>query len=189
MQSMRLLGIKAGIEYFAAMKQYQAPPDVPKSVMTALTTELTDGDYQEAKLISNYAGDVIYADGNIWSEPAVIRGKLADNLAGNNLGETFPVVDTLENRVLTSIKSLDPSLKSYQTSSGIISIIKRYARQLFKFTRGERNKVIVEAIDYDSKVLRGGGFPNTTITKDQLSGILTAKKFIKEEYDIVFLWS
>ena len=51
-----------------------------------------------------------------WNELPTSRGIIIDRMEGNNnLGHNFPVIDRLENRVITSIKSRDLSAESYLT--------------------------------------------------------------------------
>lgn len=65
----------------------------------------------------------------VWLLKPFTRGNKIDDLF-NNLGRYFPVVDRLENGVITSVKSVDMSLKTYQNERKLLSTLKGYVNAL-----------------------------------------------------------
>ena len=65
----------------------------------------------------------------VWSLKPFARGNKIDDLF-NNLGRYFPVVDRIENGIITSVKSIDMSLKTYQNESKLLSTLKGYVNAL-----------------------------------------------------------
>lgn len=115
-----------------------------------------------------------------WDKNNFERGKIIDNALGNNLGENFPIVDKLEDRVITSIKSLDTSAKSYQTSSGIFNKLKCYIQDLSGFTTQSWNGVVVAQESYDFKAIELA-IPNKTLSQDQIKGIIDAINYASKQ--------
>lgn len=93
-----------------------------------------------------------------------------------NLGDTFPIADKLNARVLTSVKSLDTAASSYQDSSKLLSKVKSYTNQLNNFTSRSWNGVEVRSTDYDSKVLEFV-IPDIQLSATQLQAIINAKAY------------
>uniref|UniRef100_UPI0030794406 two-partner secretion domain-containing protein n=1 Tax=Phascolarctobacterium succinatutens TaxID=626940 RepID=UPI0030794406 len=62
-----------------------------------------------AKSISTtkLTNDIVYIGDSLWEKGAFKRGPIIDKALGNNLGYNFPVVDKLNDRTITSIKSMD----------------------------------------------------------------------------------
>ena len=95
----------------------------------------------------------------------------------------YPVIDKLENRVITSIKSIDTGLKSYQSAGGIYNKIVKDASVLYKFTGKRWAGIPIEPSMYDSKVLQIV-LPNTTITAEQMLGLQAAELYVMNTYNI-----
>ena len=68
-----------------------------------------------AKSISTtkLTNDIVYIGDNLWEKGAFKRGQIIDKALGNNLGYNFPVVDKLNDRTITSIKSMDLNANTY----------------------------------------------------------------------------
>ena len=177
----KTFGVVQGIKMYS----YLGIKDMSPSIITVLGQELTDGDDDEYRL-AEYADNVVKTDKDTWNLPAVKRGDYFDDLFGNNLGHNFPVVDKLENRVLTSIKSMDLSLKSYQTSNGIFGKILKDASTLKNFTGKAWGDNVIIAAQYDSKVLYLI-LPDISITSEQMLGLQAAELYIKNQYNIQLL--
>ncbi|WP_197280056.1 VWA domain-containing protein [Bacillus sp. FJAT-27251] len=124
---------------------------------------------------------------DVWSLSSFQRGKEIDEFMGNNLGITFPVVDKLSNRVLTSIKSLDPAASTYTTRPRqIYNRIVEDLNKLNQFTdQTPRNVTLydgtqtVKAVsqrDYDKKVLEVV-LPDRNLSADQIQALNDAKDY------------
>ena len=174
-------GVKNGVDFYLTLGVSNAPA-VQNSLMKALSTEITDGDDDEYRLI-DYVDDVIYTEDDVWALPAVKRGDYLDKVCGNNLVHNYPVIDKLENRVITSIKSIDTGLKSYQSAGGIYNKIVKDASVLYKFTGKRWAGIPIEPSMYDSKVLQIV-LPNTTITAEQMLGLQAAELYVMNTYNI-----
>ena len=174
-----------GVVQGTKMYSYLGTKSLPSSVITVLGKELTDGDDDEFKLVE-YADKVVKTDKDAWVMAPVKRGDYLDDVFGNNLGHNFPVIDKLENRVITSIKSMDLSLKSYQTSNGIFGKILKDASALNNFKQKFWAKQTISLADYDSKVLQII-LPNMSITAEQMLGLQAAELYINNQYGIQLL--
>jgi filamentous hemagglutinin len=123
---------------------------------------------------------VVRAPDNPWPLGNFDRGWYIDKLLGNNLGRYFPVVDKLENGVLTSIKSIDVTAKSYQTQSGLYSTIRTQINALDKFTGDSYNKVDVTPDMYSSKVLQVA-IPDVKLSVEQTSALKNAQVYAQQK--------
>ena len=129
-----------------------------------------------AKSVSNR---YLHIGGDIWKQGVSPRGLTIDEALGNNLGRNFPVVDKLENGVLTRIKSIDLSAQTYQTRRGIFSKLKADLDDLAAFRQKTWGKVDLRTTDYHMKELEVA-IPNMNMSKEQLKGIEDAKAYATE---------
>lgn len=182
----KTFGVYQGFKMYSCLGASVAP----HPILDMLKINLYNKPNREYKLL-DVADEYIKLEDDAWGLTPIERGNYLDDVLGNNLGHNYPVVDNLENRVLTSFKSFDPSLKSYQGTSGMYNKIVRDATTLNKFT-GARwgmttsNPVIITTDDFNSKVLRIV-LPNTTITAEQMLGLQAAKLYINKNYNIKLL--
>ena len=125
-----------------------------------------------AKSISTtkLTNDIVYIGDSLWEKGAFKRGQIIDKALGNNLGYNFPVVDKLNDRTITSIKSMDLTLPTYQTGKGIYNTLVKNIDALDKFTYKSWNRKFIGLNDYDSKELEIA-IPKTIISKEQEYGI------------------
>ena len=125
-----------------------------------------------AKSISTtkLTNDIVYIGDNLWTKGAFKRGQIIDKALGNNLGYNFPVVDKLNDRTITSIKSMDLTLPTYQTGKGIYNTLVKNIDALDKFTYKSWNRKFIGLNDYDSKELEIA-ISKTIISKEQKYGI------------------
>ena len=125
-----------------------------------------------AKSISTtkLTNDIVYIGDSLWEKGAFKRGQIIDKALGNNLGYNFPVVDKLNDRTITSIKSMDLTLPTYQTGKGIYNTLVKNIDALDKFTYKSWNRKIIGLNDYDSKELEIA-ISKTIISKEQKYGI------------------
>ena len=105
---------------------------------------------------------------------------MIDDALGNNLGHNFPIIDKLENGVITSIKSIDLTEPSYQTAKGIYNKLRRDVDALDDFTIGTRKGIDVTLEDYSSKKLEIA-IPDMKITAEQQRGLEMVKEYAKEK--------
>ena len=164
------------------MYTYLGVDKVPTSLINSIQMEIADGDDDEYKL-AKYADNVVKLDKDAWEMSPVKRGDYFDDLFGNNLGHNFPVVDKLENRVLTSIKSMDLSLKTYQKPNGIFGKILKDASTLKSFTGKSWANTEIFVGQYDKKVLQII-LPNMSISAQQMMELQAAEIYIENEYNI-----
>ena len=71
------------------------------------------------------------------------RGQIIDKALGNNLGYNFPVVDKLNDRTITSIKSMDLNANTYQTGRGIYNALVKNIDTLDNFAERRWQGTIV----------------------------------------------
>ena len=174
----KTFGIVQGLKMYT----YLGIENVPTSVINSIQMEIADGDDDEYKL-AKYADNVVKLDKDAWEMSPVKRGDYFDDLFGNNLGHNFPVVDKLENRVLTSIKSMDLSLKTYQKPNGIFGKILKDASTLKSFTGKSWANTEIFVGQYDKKVLQII-LPNMSISAQQMMELQAAEIYIENEYNI-----
>jgi len=140
--------------------------------------------YQMNNTTLSIADDVIESDG-AWGLGASPRGKLLDQKVGSNLNVTcdnFPVVDDLQNGVLTSNKSYDLSAVSNQKGLGY-KIVKDI-NKLNEFTEKSWSGTTVRLSDYSSKQINVI-IPNVELTEAQMAGIEQAQAYA-EQLGIIF---
>ena len=114
-----------------------------------------------------------------WNELPTSRGIIIDRMEGNNnLGHNFPVIDRLENRVITSIKSRDLSAESYLTGKRLEYTIKSDINKLINFEKGGMNGTEITPDDYSFKCLEVV-VPNVTLNESQINCINNAIEYGK----------
>ena len=128
---------------------------------------------------SKIADRTVTIGGDVWEKGPFKRGDMIDDALGNNLGHNFPIIDKLENGVITSIKSIDLTEPSYQTAKGIYNKLRRDVDALDDFTIGTRKGIDVTLEDYSSKKLEIA-IPDMKITAEQQRGLEMVKEYAKE---------
>ncbi|MFI8577835.1 VWA domain-containing protein [Rossellomorea aquimaris] len=153
------------------LKLLKAAPDIPN---------LPD--------LPSYADEMVEwtKEYDVWSLASLTRGKEIDEFLGNNLGITFPVVDKLDNRILTSIKSLDPRSATYTDSpKRMYDRIVEDLKKLDQFTEASKNVTLYDGTktfssvttrSYDKKVLQVV-LPDHELTDAQAEYITAAKEY------------
>lgn len=101
----------------------------------------------------------------VWGMSAFDRGVAIDN-AFNNLGRYFPVVDRLEDGILTSVKSIDLTKPTYQSESKLLSTLKGYINSLDNAEQYSQ----VKGLSYSSKELLLA-IPDVDLTNDQINAL------------------
>ena len=71
---------------------------------------------------------------SVWSLNPFERGREVESMLGGNLPGNFPVIDKFVNGVATSIKSVDLSSASYQSTSGLRALLNGYVNSVSEFT-------------------------------------------------------
>lgn len=135
----------------------------------------SDGD-SDIVDIAMYAKDVIAFEKDPWPEAPVIRGNMIDDALGNNLGSNFPVVDKLDDRILTSIKSIDTTAATYQDGAKLYNKLVRDIRELDAFTSQYWNGVNVTIDDYSTKALEVA-IPYENISVQQMQAFEATKAY------------
>ena len=135
-----------------------------------------------AKSISTtkLTNDIVYIGDSLWEKGAFKRGQIIDKALGNNLGYNFPVVDKLNDRTITSIKSMDLTANTYQTGRGIYNALVKNIDDLEAFEKRSWRHTTINIDDYDYKQLEVA-IPIITISKDQKNGLEQAVKYAKSK--------
>lgn len=135
-----------------------------------------------AKSISTtkLTNDIVYIGDSLWEKGAFKRGQIIDKALGNNLGYNFPVVDKLNDRTITSIKSMDLTANTYQTGRGIYNALVKNIDDLEAFEKRSWRHTTINIDDYDYKQLEVA-IPKITISKDQKNGLEQAVKYAKSK--------
>ncbi|WBB32011.1 hypothetical protein NM219_05600 [Parvimonas micra] len=120
----------------------------------------------------------------IWLEDKFERGIEIDGLRGNNLGHNFPVIDKFENRIITSVKSKDLLVKTYQNGKKLEYTIKSDINKLIKFKTKKWNGHEVLTKDYSYKCLEVV-VPNVTLSESQINCINNAIEYAEKNNIIV----
>lgn len=98
---------------------------------------------------------------SVWNLNRFERGRKIEDLLGGNLGWNFPVIDKLKNGVVTSIKSIDLSAKTYQKGNNLFNTLKKYINKVDDFSGanwGGQN--IQEGVQFTEKAIELGINPN-----------------------------
>ena len=133
-----------------------------------------------AKSISTtkLTNDIVYIGDSLWEKGAFKRGQIIDKALGNNLGYNFPVVDKLNGRTITSIKSMDLTADTYQTGRGIYNALVKNIDTLDNFAGRRWHGTIVSKKIYDKKELEIA-IPKVKISQDQKRGLDEAIQYAK----------
>lgn len=135
-----------------------------------------------AKSISTtkLTNDIVYIGDSLWEKGAFKRGQIIDKALGNNLGYNFPVVDKLNDRTITSIKSMDLTANTYQTGRGIYNTLVKNIDTLDNFTERAWHGTVVSKEVYDYKELEVA-IPKIKISQDQKRGLDEAIQYAKSK--------
>lgn len=135
-----------------------------------------------AKSISTtkLTNDIVYIGDSLWEKGAFKRGQIIDKALGNNLGYNFPVVDKLNDRTITSIKSMDLTANTYQTGRGIYNTLVKNIDTLDRFTERAWQGTVVSKEVYDYKELEVA-IPKIKISQDQKRGLDEAIQYAKSK--------
>lgn len=115
-----------------------------------------------------------------WNLGNALRGKTVDNSRKlkNNLGDNFPVCDTIKNRVLGSTKSYNTTCKTYSNARNWYNVLKRDADKLDKFTEKMWHTYRLRVYFYDRKQLNIV-IPNCELTAAQQEVLKQIKEYAK----------
>ncbi|MGO9566226.1 MAG: hypothetical protein ACLP5H_01665 [Desulfomonilaceae bacterium] len=98
----------------------------------------------------------------IWDYANFPRGSAIEDHLGRNLPRTFKGIDQFENGVVTSIKSMDLRLNSYQDGSKILSQGRKYVDNLVNFDGAAMKGYEITVEQITERVLRIGVPPGAT---------------------------
>ena len=129
---------------------------------------------------SKIANHTVTIGGDVWEKGPFKRGDMIDDALGNNLGHNFPIIDKLENGVITSNKSIDLTGPSYQTAKGIYNKLRRDVDALDDFTWKQWKGQRVDVKDYSSKKIEIA-VQDMKITAEQQRGLEMVKEYAKEK--------
>jgi hypothetical protein len=116
---------------------------------------------------------------DVWKLGWGSRGVKIEQALGKNLGPTFPVIDTFENGVATSIKSIDLTSATYQDTGRLLARINAYSFKLSKFNGAKRGKDFVDGASIESRVL-DIAVPKVKLTGEQRAAIEMARAQAKQ---------
>lgn len=133
-----------------------------------------------AKSISTtkLSNDIVYIGDSLWEKGAFKRGQIIDKALGNNLGYNFSVIDKLNGRTITSIKSMDLTADTYQTGRGIYNALVKNIDTLDNFAGRRWQGTVVSKKNYDQKELEIA-IPKVKISQDQKRGLDEAIQYAK----------
>jgi hypothetical protein len=147
-------------------------------LQTMLEDWKADGDSDIIDILT-YADDIVQNKENVWVEGDVIRGQKVDEILGNNLGRYYPVADHLDNRLLTSFKSIDTAAPTYSLKGKLYNKIIKDIKSLNKFTGRTYAGVTVTPDMYDEKMLKLV-IPYNNLNGLQARQIDAAKEYAKQ---------
>lgn len=90
---------------------------------------------------------------SVWSLVPVERGLRIETILGGNLPRSFPVIDRFAGGVATSIKSVDLSAATYQTTSRLSSRLNTYVDSIANFRGTNFAGVQIAASDITARSL------------------------------------
>lgn len=93
------------------------------------------------------------SESSVWELGPVARGRAIEQAFGGNLPSNFPVIDRLENGVVTSIKSLDLYAPSYQHASVLDRTISGYIDSVASFNGKTWSGVSIRPADFAGRSL------------------------------------
>ena len=113
---------------------------------------------------------------DVFNKKPFERGFELDDFGGNNLGRTYKTVDKLDETTgtVTSIKSMDTTLPTYQNKSKFKSTINKYLNQVDADQFGKSGQEIFRGVNFDSTAV-DLYIPKAGFSKDQLDVITNLK--------------
>lgn len=115
-----------------------------------------------------------------WELGACARGDVIDEALGNNLGHNYPVIDRIEDGVITSVKSRDLSAVSYQECARLESQLKNDIDNLDSFKGRKWNGITVRSSDINIKQLQIV-LPDIEPTSQQVTAISNAIEYAQNK--------
>ncbi len=79
----------------------------------------------------------------VWAEAPAVRGEIIEKQLGQNLPQTFPVIDKFVDGVATSIKSMDLNAVTYADPAAITRTGQGYINKVADFTGGARSNFVI----------------------------------------------
>ena len=110
-----------------------------------------------------------------WEKPPLERGDIIDKAMGNNLGHNFPTIDKVENGVVTSVKSRDLGVKTYQNGNKLEKVIVKDINKVSGFIGETFNGKFVNAEEIVGRQLQVV-VPNVTLSEAQINAVNNATK-------------
>jgi hypothetical protein len=108
---------------------------------------------RESSAVTRPLPSFVAAD-SVWSQGWAARGLSIEKKLGGNLPASFPTIDRFENGVATSIKSVDLSASTYQSTSRLTSTLTGYVNKVAGFDGAAFNGTRITAGQITS---RGAG--------------------------------
>lgn len=127
----------------------------------------------------------VASNGDIWKKLPRERGFAIDVLLDNNLGRTYETYDHYDkiSAIATSVKSIDPMCKSYQTPSKFKGMLNKYLKELAEGKDYVKFKNDPQKYDILLRELKIA-LPDVPLTKAQKDVISVFIKNAKEKYNI-----
>jgi filamentous hemagglutinin len=114
----------------------------------------------------------------VWGLEPLDRGFAIEGLLGTNLAKNLPVIDRFINGIATSIKSIDLTLKSYQSISTLKRTLLQYVHALVDFGGTKWGDDIVRGSQITGRSLEIV-IPAGTATAEQQAAIQVVANFAK----------
>lgn len=120
-----------------------------------------------SKLPEDLVDEIVEAGYDIWSLPVFQRGREIKGLLGMNVNEDFPIVDKLEDGIITSIRSHDTRLKSNQGAS-FGRQLREDLRRILEYSEATFEGISIGVGDYVGKELNLV-FPDVELDQQQIN--------------------
>ncbi|MGH7918186.1 MAG: hypothetical protein ACREQE_12000 [Candidatus Binataceae bacterium] len=140
------MSIKAGVQEPDLVNQLgQWSVDTSQELTLLVITEATGGGFQIRQAAGNWkaaASQILKTppgEGSVWRIGPAPRGEAIEKILGQNLQQTFPVVDIFQNGTVTSIKSMNLFDKTYRDGSAVLRAGRGFVDKVAEFTGGIRS--------------------------------------------------
>ncbi|MEV0171376.1 hypothetical protein AB0I00_09665, partial [Streptomyces sp. NPDC050803] len=152
---------------------------------TAVASGMLGGSYGFYGLAAKSGGPRV-TEKSVWSMPPSPRGFKIEEMLGGNLPNNFRTIDKWDKGagVATSIKSIDTSLPSYSTASGIRATGRKYVRAMARFNGASGGGVTIAQSEIKMRRLEIG-VPRNGLTDSQEGALLDVVKYGRQQGVVV----
>ncbi|WP_026476477.1 endonuclease toxin domain-containing protein [Alkaliphilus transvaalensis] len=146
----------------------------------SLPTDFSDkkGENEEIDLSifpDGLVDEVVIAGFDVWGLPVFYRGREIKSLLNRNLHEDFPIIDTISQNYIVSIRTHDTRLTSNEGRNFYYSLTQDI-RRLEEYTEETHQQITIKAEDYEGKILNVV-IPYVALTPEQIKSLEDAKAY------------